>query len=118
MTVWRKRIAREYRSGAAILEGGIRPAAFAEAVAELRRVDFRALLSRLDLPVLFVNGTRDWSHRVGEPKTVAAGRRAQLRHIPGSGHGISLTRPGEFAAMIRTFLRELGRSPGHSPERT
>ena len=102
-----RRLPRDYAAGAAILEGGIRPAAFAEGVGELRRFNFRAELARLDIPILFVNGARDWSHRLCERGTLAAARRATFHRIPDVGHGISLTRPAAFAALIREFLAGL-----------
>ena len=99
-----QRIRRDYAAGPAVLEAGIRPAAFAEAVAELRRADFRALLAAFPAPVLLLNGARDWGHRLGERGARAARRDLRLHHIPGVGHGVSLHRPADFAAQIRRFI--------------
>ncbi|MEO8451525.1 MAG: alpha/beta hydrolase [Gemmatimonadota bacterium] len=99
-----QRIPKDYAAGAAILKGGIRPAAFAEAVAELKRVSFRAELAGLEVPILFVNGARDWLHRLGERGTLAAARNATLHRIPDVGHGVSILRPLIFAALIREFV--------------
>src|SRR5262245_29195043 len=68
-----ERVAREYAAGPAVVEAGLRPAAFAEAVAELRRRDSRAELARLEVAVLLVNGIHDWPHRLGERRMLAAG---------------------------------------------
>jgi len=95
-------ITKDYpAAGAAILARGIRAAAYAEAVRELRRFDHRAALAAIAAPVLLVNGTRDLPHRWGEQATLAAAPRATLRHLDREGHGVSLRRPTEFAALIR-----------------
>ncbi len=111
-----KRLVRDYAAGPAILQGGIRPAAFSEGVAEFRQVNFRTQLARLNIPILLVNGTRDWWHRLGERGTMAAAPQVTLHHIPGIGHGVSIIRPAEFAALIREFVttRRLG-SPHDGP---
>jgi pimeloyl-ACP methyl ester carboxylesterase len=96
-------LGRDYAAGPGIVEAGLRPAAFAEAVHELRRADVRAALARFPAPVVLVNGTRDWNHRLGERGAMAARPDAELRHVVGAGHGVSLQRPVEFAAVIRGF---------------
>lgn len=95
-------IKRKYPAAAAgILAGGIRADAFGEAIGELRQFDARAALAAIRAPVVLVNGTRDFTHRLGERGTLAAAPRATLRHFAGTGHGVSLIRPAEFAALIR-----------------
>lgn len=97
------RVVKDYpAAGAAIVEGGLRTAAYAEAVGELGRFDHRAALAAIRAPVLLVNGTRDLPHRWGEKGTLAAAPRATLHHLEGVGHGVSLLRPAEFAALIRS----------------
>jgi pimeloyl-ACP methyl ester carboxylesterase len=98
-----EQVVRDYAAGPGVVEAGLRPAAFAEAVRELRRVDVRAALARFPAPIVLVNGTRDWNHRVGERGAMAARPDAELRHVAGAGHGVSLERPAEFAAFVRAF---------------
>jgi pimeloyl-ACP methyl ester carboxylesterase len=97
------RLSREYRSGPAMVASGLRPAAFAEAVAELRRIDVRALLAAIPAPLMLVNGARDRRHRWGERAALAAAPAATLRIVPGVGHGVSLERPGAFASLVAEF---------------
>jgi len=101
------RLPRDYAAGAAVVEGGLRPAAFGEAVAELRRVDFRAHLAAIDAPIVLVNGERDRRHRWGERTSLAAARQATLAVVPGVGHGVSLERPRAFAAIVEQLVRTL-----------
>lgn len=97
------RVGREYQAGPAILEGGLRPQAFSQAVAELRRFDIAERLRDIEVPVLFVNGSKDRRHRLGERRALAATRHASFRLIEGAGHGVTLTHPAEIATLIRAF---------------
>lgn len=101
----RRRIAAEFEAGPAILAGAIRTAAFAEAVAELRRFDARAALAAIQAPVVLVNGARDWQQRLGERGVLRAAPRARLERLPGVGHGVSLHRPAIFAGLVRHLAR-------------
>ncbi len=105
------RVGREFEAGPAMVAAGLRPAAFAEAVAALRGIDFRSMLARIDAPVLLVNGTRDWLNRREEPRFLAAARRGTLRLVPGAGHGVSIIKPGEYALLISEFLAGLEAGP-------
>ena len=99
------RILKEkYEAGPAILAGGISPESFAVAVRELQKVDFRAVLASITVPLVFVNGSRDWAHTLGERGTLAANPRATLRRFPGTGHGVTIIRPAEFTAIVREFV--------------
>ncbi len=110
------RLPRDCEAGAAVVEGAIRPAAFAEAVAELRRVDFRTLLAGIDAPVMLINGARDRRHRWGERANLAGARRATLRIVPEVGHGVSLERPQVFAELVRDFVSPRSSPPSIFPE--
>ena len=93
-------------AGAAIVAGGISTDSFGEVLDELRRFDARTALGAIRAPVLLVNGTRDVPHRIGERGTLARAPRVTLRHFAGAGHGVSLLRPLEFAALIREVAQE------------
>ena len=98
------RIGKEFEAGPAILAAGLSPESYADAVHELRKVNFRAVLASITVPLLLVNGSRDWAHVLGERGALAANPRARLRRLPGVGHGVTLSRPAEFAALIREFV--------------
>jgi pimeloyl-ACP methyl ester carboxylesterase len=113
-----QRIAREFPAAApAILAGGLVPGVFADAVEELRKVDFRAVLASFRPPLVLLNGSRDWQHVLGEKGARAANPRAEIRGVRGVGHGVSLARPAEFAAALREFLAPTEHSPVHSVKR-
>ncbi|MDX2056350.1 MAG: alpha/beta hydrolase [Gemmatimonadales bacterium] len=101
------RVAREFEAGPAMVEDGLRPDAFGEAVASLRGIDFRPLLAGIAAPVLLVNGTRDRLARRDEASFLAAARRGSLELFPGVGHGVSIIKPAEYARVIVEFLNRL-----------
>jgi pimeloyl-ACP methyl ester carboxylesterase len=98
------RLRKEYEAGPAIIAGGISPGPYSDAVDELRKVNFRGVLASITVPLLLINGSRDWAHVLGERGALAANPRAMLRRLPGVGHGVSLSRPAEFAAIVREFV--------------
>ena len=99
------RIREQYpQAASAILDGGLSVSAFPDAVAELRKVDFAAVLASFKPPLLLVNGSRDWQHVLGERRARKANPRAELRQLKGLGHGVSILRPALFAGILREFL--------------
>jgi len=101
------KVANDFQAGRAAVAGGIRTEAFQEAVRELRAIDFTRLLREIRAPLLFVNGVSDRPHRSGEARSLAAAPRARLVVMPQVGHGVSLRRPAEFAALVAEFLGSL-----------
>jgi pimeloyl-ACP methyl ester carboxylesterase len=99
-----KRIRKEYEAGPAILAGGLSPESYLAAVEEIRKVDFRSVLASITVPLFLVNGSRDIAHVVCERGARAANPRAELRRFPGVGHGVTLTRPAAFSALVREFV--------------
>jgi pimeloyl-ACP methyl ester carboxylesterase len=102
-------IRRDFPEAApAILAKGLAPEAYADALAELRKVDFRAVLASFPPPLLILNGGRDWTHVLGERGVRAANPRAEIRRLGGVGHGVTLARPGIYASAMREFLSKHG----------
>ena len=97
-------VMKEYEAGPAIVAGGLTPDSFAAGVEELRQVDFRAVLASITVPLVLVNGGKDYFHVLGEPAARAANPRAQFRRFPGIGHGVSIRRPAAFSALVREFV--------------
>jgi pimeloyl-ACP methyl ester carboxylesterase len=98
-------IRKEYpQAASAILSGGLAPGTFADAVAELRKVDFAAVLASFTPPLLLINGSRDLAHVFGERRARHANPRAEVRRLKGMGHGVSIRRPELFAGILRKFL--------------
>jgi pimeloyl-ACP methyl ester carboxylesterase len=93
----------------AIIDAGVHPRALGQVFAEVAGRDFAALLRRLPVPVLVVNGERDRAMRRGESALVASLQRGSLRIIPSAGHAVMLERPTEFNAVLRDFARSVDR---------
>ena len=98
------------QAASAILAGGLAPGAFPDAVAELRKTDFRTVLAAFQPPLLLLNGSRDWQHVLGEARARKANPRAKIRRLRGVGHGVSILRPALFASILREFLETHCRS--------
>jgi pimeloyl-[acyl-carrier protein] methyl ester esterase len=74
----------------------------------LARVDLRAALPAMDLPVLVVHGERDPICPVAAGRAVAAAvPGARLVEVPGAGHAPFLSRPDAFRAALASFLEAL-----------
>ena len=102
-------IRKEFPAAAsAILAGGLATEVFADAVKELQKVDFRAVLASFKPPLLIVNGSRDLAHVLGERGARAANPRAEIRRVRGIGHGVTLWQPAVFTAFLREFLTTHG----------
>jgi pimeloyl-ACP methyl ester carboxylesterase len=90
----------------ALVAGGLRLAAWGEAVDSLANRDFLAKVPQIEAPILFVNGDKDAGPCAGEPEFVAAARHAQVRRFP-CEHGVSLWLPAEFAGAVDHFVERL-----------
>jgi pimeloyl-ACP methyl ester carboxylesterase len=97
------RVAREYSSGPTMVSEGLHPEVYETAVAELRDFDLSAGLAAAAVPVWFINGTGDWRHRWGA-RRLGGLPGVETRLIRGVGHGVTLTRPAEVAALIDEFV--------------
>ena len=95
-------------AAAAILERGLAPQVYGDAVDELRKADFRSVLASFTPPLLILNGSRDWAHVLGEKGARAANPRVVFRRISGIGHGVTLARPAVYTSTLREFLATHG----------
>ena len=90
----------------ALVAGGLRLAAWGEAVDSLGNRDFLADVPKIAAPILFINGDKDAGPVAGEAAFVAAARHASMRRYP-CEHGVSLWLPAEFAAAVNGFVEQL-----------
>ncbi len=87
----------------AIVAGGMRMAAWGEAVESLANRDTVAQVRKLQSRILFVNGDQDEGPVAHEAEFVAAARHASTARFP-TEHGVSLWMPAEFAAAVNHFV--------------
>lgn len=88
-----------------LLNAGLSIKAFPEAVQALRGIDFRGKLAALHQPVCLVNGDQDAVMLRQEASFLAAAQRA-TQHRFDCGHGVSLLKSAELAALISRFAAE------------
>jgi len=74
------------------------------AVRALMDVDFRARLAAITQPVVIVNGDEDTRAIAKEPAFTAAAQHARIVHFAHTGHGVSIRKPAEFAALVNQFV--------------
>jgi len=82
-----------------VISGGVALEVMQDALRELRGIRMERSLSRIDLPVWFVNGTLDHI-RLQERRFLRATRHGTLVRIPGATHLVSLARPEEFTRVL------------------
>jgi pimeloyl-ACP methyl ester carboxylesterase len=87
----------------ALLDGGVSIGVFGDCVRELTGVDFPAKVAALGKPVVFVNGGADTQMMRDLASYQAAAPGARHVVFPGAGHGVSLCRSAEFAAVVDEF---------------
>ena len=90
----------------ALIAGGLRLAAWGEAVDALAERDFLGKVPQIQAPILFINGDKDKGPVAGEAAFVAAARRADVARFP-CKHGVSLWMPAEFAGAVNRFVERL-----------
>lgn len=90
----------------ALVVGGLRLAAWGEAVDALADRDFLGKLSQIQPPILFINGDKDTGPVAGEAAFLAAARHADVARFP-CEHGVSLWLPAEFAGAVNRFVERL-----------
>lgn len=90
-------------AGDAVLDRGSARAAgsriLGPALDDLARVDTRALLSGLEVPVVIVNGARD-RFRLQERSLLRAARSARLERVPGERYADRIVDPKRFAGLL------------------
>jgi pimeloyl-ACP methyl ester carboxylesterase len=84
----------------AIVRAGLRVRSRSESLAELAGLDLTAHVRTLNVPIVFVNGARDWPTRAGERALLRAAGRAELVLGPNVGHGVGLLDPAAFARAL------------------
>jgi pimeloyl-[acyl-carrier protein] methyl ester esterase len=102
---------QEDRIGREILAKGRlpEPKAALAALAILASTDLRERLADIDCPVLIIHGSEDTICPPGAARYLAERLPgARLIQLDGAGHAPSLSRPEQFNALIRGFLREVG----------
>ncbi|MCK9688858.1 alpha/beta fold hydrolase [Scleromatobacter humisilvae] len=90
----------------ALVAGGLRLAAWGEAVDSLGNRDFLADVPKIAAPILFINGDKDAGPVAGEAEFLAAARHADVARFP-CEHGVSLWLPAEFAGAVNRFVERL-----------
>ena len=96
----------------AIVQAGLSARVFAQAVQALRGVDYRARLAAITQPVCLLNGDQDKVMIRQEASFLAAAQRGSLQRWD-CGHGVSLLRSREFAALLTAAAaRAAGSPPG------
>lgn len=95
------------------LQAGVYPQALGNALGEMARTDFPALLGQYPGPTLLLNGERDATSRRGEARFLAALQRGRAQMVPGAGHACSLDQPEAYSQAIRDFAESIGWSGRH-----
>ena len=90
----------------ALVAGGMRLAAWGEAVDSLANRDFLADVPKIAAPILFINGDKDTGPVAHEAAFLAAARHADVARFP-CEHGVSLWMPAEFAGAVNRFVERL-----------
>lgn len=91
----------------AIMDAGMNPAVFSDAVAALQGVDFRAMVAATTQPILFVNGGNDAIFVRQEDDFVRHAQAPQRYRFDDTNHGVSLIRSKEFAGLVNRFSAPL-----------
>lgn len=87
----------------ALTEAGLTLRVFGPVVTALRDFDALKNLVAISPPILFVNGDRDTGMVRGEPQFLALARQGSAHRFEKCGHGVSLLRSAEFAALVNQF---------------
>ncbi|MES2959068.1 MAG: alpha/beta hydrolase [Pseudomonadota bacterium] len=99
----------------AITAAGVNTSAVPTAVRGLLFFDFRSALAAVEQPVLIVNGDLDRGAIEGEAALVAAARQATTYRFENTGHGVSMRRSAEFAAVVNDFAARTLLAPSSKP---
>jgi len=90
-----------------IMAAGVNLSEVEIAVDALAGQDFRPRLEKIQQPVLFMNGEGDSGRVAEEPSFIAATPNASSYRFHGTGHGVSMTRPAEFATQLNAFAERV-----------
>ena len=66
--------------------------------------DVAALWQKIDCPVLLINATDGYSHRIGQAGTLQYFPNAELVHIDHAGHWVHHDQFDQFIDVVRTFM--------------
>lgn len=91
-----------------IVDGGVALDVMAPALTAVGRLDPRAAVAKVRVPIWFVNGRFD-HFRLQERILLRAANDARLVIVPGATHLVSLTRPDDFTAVVLGAVAELDR---------
>jgi len=89
-----------------VLAGGVALEVMQDALVELRQLRTVASIARIELPVVFVNGTLD-HFRLQERAYLRAARNGSLVHVRGATHLVPLARPVEYHRVLVDTLAQL-----------
>ena len=95
----------------ALLDAQVTLSAVEPAVDALMGQHFLPLLKRIPQPILFVNGDGDTDRIAGAPAFLAAAPDASSFVFRDTGHGVSIRRPKEFAALLDGFAQRVFEAP-------
>jgi len=84
-------------------DAGLNVRSFGPAIAAIREFGALRNLAAISAPMLFVNGDRDGGMIRGEPKFLRLAQQARAHRFENCGHGVSMRRPAEFAALVNQF---------------
>ena len=84
-------------------DAGLSIRVFGRAVAAIRDFDALKNLVAISAPILFINGDRDTNMVRGEPQFLAVAQQGRAHRFEKCGHGVSILRPVEFAALTNDF---------------
>jgi pimeloyl-ACP methyl ester carboxylesterase len=86
-----------------LTEAGLTLRVFGPAMSVLHNFDALKNLPAIAPPILFVNGDRDTGMVRGEPQFLAVARHGRAHRFEKCGHGVSMLRSAEFAALVNQF---------------
>jgi pimeloyl-[acyl-carrier protein] methyl ester esterase len=88
------------------IQGAAQPEALAWGLERLAEGDLRPTLPQVRVPALVIAGEGDRVTRPGASRALAAALpRGRFRQLAHAGHAPFLSHPGEFASLLRGFLR-------------
>ena len=91
----------------AIMDAGMNPGVFSDAVDALHGVDFRSMVAATPQPILFVNGGNDPIFVRQEDDFVRHAKAPQRYRFEDTDHGVSLLRAEDFAGLVNRFSAPL-----------
>lgn len=91
----------------ALLQGGIYPAGAFQSFRELPDYDFKAIIKRLEVPILILNGEKDQPNRKQENEFLQAAPHAKLEIIDGAGHACAIEKPEAFNQALLNFAQQV-----------